>query len=117
MGFGRRDDAARSSWRLPGAAACEEGLSGETVAGVGRRGKYVVFALASGKRLAVHLRMAGRLIVQAAGYSEPYPYTHVQIGFSDGSAPQLRGGPAIRPDAAAGGRRPMGRGRRDRATF
>ena len=63
----------------------EQALAGETIAAVGRRGKYVVFALASGRRLAVHLRMTGRLIVHPAGYSEPYPYTHVLIGFTDGT--------------------------------
>ena len=60
-------------------------LVGETVVSVGRRGKYVVFALASGRRLAVHLRMTGRLVVQAPGYVEPYPHTHVVMGLSDGS--------------------------------
>jgi formamidopyrimidine-DNA glycosylase len=63
----------------------EQALAGETIAAVGRRGKYVVLELASGRRLAVHLRMTGRLIVQPAGYPEPYPYTHVQLAFSDGS--------------------------------
>jgi formamidopyrimidine-DNA glycosylase len=64
----------------------EQALAGETIAAVGRRGKYVVFELGSGRRLAVHLRMTGRLIVQPAGYPEPYPYTHVRLAFSDGSA-------------------------------
>jgi len=63
----------------------EQALAGDTVAGVGRRGKYVVIGLASGRRLAVHLRMTGRLIVGSADYPEPYPYTHVLIGFTDGS--------------------------------
>ena len=64
----------------------EQALAGETIAAVGRRGKYVVFELASGRRLTVHLRMTGRLIVQPPGYSEPYPYTHVRLVFTDGSA-------------------------------
>jgi formamidopyrimidine-DNA glycosylase len=34
-------------------------LEGETVADVGRRGKYLLFGLASGRTLAVHLRMTG----------------------------------------------------------
>ena len=56
--------------------------SGETIASVGRRGKYVVLQLAAGRRLAVHLRMTGRLIVQSAEYTEPYPYTHVLLTFA-----------------------------------
>jgi formamidopyrimidine-DNA glycosylase len=63
----------------------EQALAGETIAAVGRRGKYVLFQLASGRRLAVHLRMTGRLIVQGAAYTEPYPYTHVLLAFTDGS--------------------------------
>jgi formamidopyrimidine-DNA glycosylase len=62
----------------------DQALAGETIAGVGRRGKYVVFELASGRRLAVHLRMTGRLIVQLPEYTEPYPYTHVLVTFTDG---------------------------------
>ncbi|HEX3550355.1 MAG TPA: bifunctional DNA-formamidopyrimidine glycosylase/DNA-(apurinic or apyrimidinic site) lyase [Candidatus Elarobacter sp.] len=63
----------------------ERALAGETIAGVGRRGKYVVARLASGRRLAVHLRMTGRLIVQAPDYPEAVPYTHVLIRFTDRS--------------------------------
>jgi formamidopyrimidine-DNA glycosylase len=69
----------------PEGEAFEQALAGETIASVGRRGKYVLFQLASGRRLAVHLRMTGRLIVQAAQYTEPYPYTHVLLTFTDGS--------------------------------
>jgi len=60
-------------------------LPGETFASVGRRGKYVVVRLGSGRRLAVHLRMTGRLIVQEPGLTEPVPYTHVLIAFTDGT--------------------------------
>ena len=69
----------------PASERFERALAGETIAAVGRRGKYVVFNLASARRLAVHLRMTGRLIVRQAGYAEPVPYTHVAIAFTDGS--------------------------------
>jgi formamidopyrimidine-DNA glycosylase len=69
----------------PAGEAFEQALAGETFASVGRRGKYVVFALGSGRRLAVHLRMTGRLIVQEPGTTEPYPYTNVLLTFSDRS--------------------------------
>ncbi|MGP6158429.1 MAG: bifunctional DNA-formamidopyrimidine glycosylase/DNA-(apurinic or apyrimidinic site) lyase [Vulcanimicrobiaceae bacterium] len=59
-------------------------LRGETVEGVGRRGKFVVVRLGSGQQLAVHLRMTGRLIVQPAGTREPEPYTTVLLTFRDG---------------------------------
>ncbi len=60
-------------------------LPGETVAMVGRRAKFIVITLASGRRLTIHLRMTGRLIFQPAGPRDPYPYTHVVIDFTDGS--------------------------------
>ena len=69
----------------PAGEAFEQALAGEQVTAVGRRGKYVVFQLASGRRLAVHLRMTGRLIVQQPGYIEPYPYTHALLTFGDGT--------------------------------
>jgi len=55
---------------------------GERVARVGRRGKYVVIELVSGRRLVVHLRMTGRLIVRPEN-AEPYPYTNVAFSFTD----------------------------------
>ena len=59
-------------------------LRRETVASVGRRGKYVDIRLASGRRLVVHLRMTGRLIVQPAGVSALLPYARTVIHFTDG---------------------------------
>jgi formamidopyrimidine-DNA glycosylase len=69
---------------LPRPAAAR-GLAGETVSGVRRRGKFAVIELSSGRALVTHLRMTGRLIVQAAPAGPLEPYTNVAIGFSDGS--------------------------------
>jgi formamidopyrimidine-DNA glycosylase len=60
-------------------------IAGERVDAVGRRGKFVVLSLASGRQLAVHLRMTGRLIVQGAGSTIPEPYTNVLLTFTDGT--------------------------------
>lgn len=60
-------------------------LVGQTVAAVGRRAKYVVIGLASGRRLTVHLRMTGRLIVQSPEATEEHPHTHVLLTFTDGT--------------------------------
>ncbi len=60
-------------------------LPGETIVRVGRRAKFIVIELGSGRRLTVHLRMTGRLIFQPAGRLEPYPYTHISLAFTDGS--------------------------------
>ncbi len=56
---------------------------GECIAAVGRRAKFVVFSLVSGRQLVVHLRMTGRLIVQPAGATSPEPYTNVLLQFTD----------------------------------
>ena len=69
----------------PDAKAFAADLTGDRIAAVGRRGKFVVFSLASGRQLVVHLRMTGRLIVQRAGATIPEPYTNVLLRFSDGT--------------------------------
>jgi formamidopyrimidine-DNA glycosylase len=62
-----------------------ETLRGEQIDAVGRRGKFIVVQFGSGRRLTVHLRMTGRLIVQRPDVSEPHPYTHIRLTFQDGS--------------------------------
>ncbi len=59
-------------------------VAGERISGVGRRGKFVVIELASGRSLVIHLRMTGRLIVRPRD-AAPYPYTNVTFGFTDGT--------------------------------
>ena len=63
----------------------QQQIAGEHIAGVGRRGKFVVVRLGSGRQLVVHLRMTGRLIVQPAGTTDPEPYTNVLLTFADRS--------------------------------
>lgn len=60
-------------------------LVGERIEKVGRRGKYVVMHLASGRALVTSLRMTGKLIVQPNQAGKPHPYTHVALDLSDGS--------------------------------
>ncbi|MGH7727594.1 MAG: bifunctional DNA-formamidopyrimidine glycosylase/DNA-(apurinic or apyrimidinic site) lyase [Vulcanimicrobiaceae bacterium] len=59
-------------------------LRGERIAGVGRRGKYVVVSLGSGRSLVVHLRMTGRLVVQPPTATALEPYTTVALEFAGG---------------------------------
>lgn len=47
--------------------ALAEGLVGQAIVGVGRRGKYIVLRLSGHGCLLVHLRMTGRLIVEESG--------------------------------------------------
>ena len=68
----------------PGGVDFERALAGERIEAINRRGKYAVFSLRSGRSLVVSLRMTGRLVVLDRG--EPaYPYTHVELRFSDKS--------------------------------
>lgn len=63
----------------PRGVSFSQRVTGERIASVTRRGKYVVFDLGSGWRLVVGLRMTGRLVV---GSREEPPGTHVVFGLS-----------------------------------
>lgn len=76
--------AMRKIAQAPPGTRFEAALSGERIERAGRRGKYVVLGLASGRSLVTSLRMTGRLIVQASG-DPPLPYGHVTLHFSDGT--------------------------------
>lgn len=76
--------------RLPKMAIAPPGvdfaraLAGERISGVGRRGKYVVMELGSGRALVTSLRMTGRLVVQSPGETE-YRGTHIVFHYMDGT--------------------------------
>lgn len=70
---------------LPDVAWFVTAIAGERVERVGRRGKFVVFSLGSGRQLVVHLRMTGRLIVQPAETTKPEPYSNVLLHLDDGT--------------------------------
>lgn len=76
--------------RLPKMAIAPPGvdfaraLTGETITDIGRRGKYVVMELASGRKLVTSLRMTGRLVVQRDGEAE-YKGTHIVFHYMDGT--------------------------------
>lgn len=59
-------------------------VRGERIVAVGRRGKFTVMELASGRRLIVSLRMTGRLVVLNRGQAA-IPYEHVSLHFADGT--------------------------------
>jgi formamidopyrimidine-DNA glycosylase len=61
-----------------------ERLVGAQVNGVTRAGKFVVLELDGTLRMAVHLRMTGRLLVVPRG--QHVPYERLALHFSDGSA-------------------------------
>ena len=72
----------------PSAAEFCRRIEHRRVAGVRRRGKFLVFDFAGGEALLVHLRMSGRLHLVPAG-QERLSHEHVVIGFDDGSELRL----------------------------
>ena len=57
-----------------------QGLSGSTITGISRRGKYLIFNLDNQRFLVVHLRMTGALIISP----EQPPYSRIKFALSDG---------------------------------
>jgi formamidopyrimidine-DNA glycosylase len=68
----------------PGCIDFARALRGEQITAVGRRAKYVVMELGSGRKLVTSLRMTGRLVVQRIGETD-YPGTHVVLHYTDGT--------------------------------
>lgn len=66
------------SVRRTGAAVVKAGLLGEQFVDTRRRGKYLVFDLANGNAMMVHLRMSGRLLL-VDPLDAIEPHTHVAL--------------------------------------
>src|ERR1051326_2926147 len=60
-------------------------LTGERVAAVDRRGKYLVVRFESGRVLLIHLRMTGTLLHGPAESSEDVPHRRAVVKLDDGS--------------------------------
>jgi formamidopyrimidine-DNA glycosylase len=52
--------------RYPSAEEFRSQLPGQTITGLARRGKYLIFGLASGRALVIHLKMSGSLLLKPA---------------------------------------------------
>lgn len=76
-------DARLTAPRRPDAVA--RALTGDRVGRVGRRGKYVVFELSSGRHLLVHLRMTGSFRLHRNGSLDNDPYRRAVVRLDDGS--------------------------------
>ena len=63
-------------------AAFGRQLRNAVITGVGRRGKYILFELESGRMLATHLRMTGKFVSLTTDESLP-PYAHVVFYLDD----------------------------------
>jgi len=60
-------------------------LDGERVVGLGRRGKYLIVRLESGRSLLIHLRMTGSLRHAPRGSLADDPHTRAVVNLEDGS--------------------------------
>jgi formamidopyrimidine-DNA glycosylase len=59
-------------------------LAGQTIAGMGRRGKFLKIMFKSGAAVVLHLRMTGSLLLAPRGWSEE-KHTHLVFVLDDGS--------------------------------
>ena len=68
--IGRRVTGVTLCWegivRQPSVEEFRSRLSGQRITGLGRRGKYLIFSLSSGKALIIHLKMTGSLLLSPA---------------------------------------------------
>jgi len=62
-------------------------LRGQVIKEIGRRGKYLIFRLASGETLILHLRMTGSLLLMCKGNTNtaPIPYVTAIFRLDDGT--------------------------------
>ena len=83
---GRRFSGVWLNWpRMvlePSAGEFCERLPGQTIRAIERRGKYLVFRLASGESLVLHLRMTGSLLLGDANYVAAASVLYVTAVFS-----------------------------------
>jgi formamidopyrimidine-DNA glycosylase len=69
--------------QAPPGVSFERAVTGQTVTGVTRRGKYAVLELSGGRSLVTSLRMTGRLVVARPRQTD-FPGTHIVLRFADG---------------------------------
>ena len=58
-------------------------IHGRRIAGIRRRGKWLIFDLSGGLKFVMHLRMTGRLLLRTAT-DAPDPYLHARLMLDDG---------------------------------
>jgi formamidopyrimidine-DNA glycosylase len=75
---GRVEVGRERTVRRTSPEAVIHGLTGTTILGANRRGKYLLLPLDSGEQMMMHLRMSGQVRVVPAGTVRP-PHTHVVL--------------------------------------
>ncbi len=74
------DIAAAENGGCAGRSRVRREVAGERIGAIGRRGKYAIIELDSGRRLVTSLRMTGRLVLACPDRPED-PGTHVVLRF------------------------------------
>ncbi|MBR5519912.1 MAG: bifunctional DNA-formamidopyrimidine glycosylase/DNA-(apurinic or apyrimidinic site) lyase [Clostridia bacterium] len=72
----------------PNAEAFCNGIRGETISQMTRRGKFLSIHTQSGKRIVLHFRMTGILLLTPPAFT-PLPHTHLRMKLTDGSELQF----------------------------
>jgi len=89
---GRSFGAVTLNWpktvQIPSPEGFSRGLVGKCIRELDRRGKYLIFRLAGGEALILHLRMSGSLLIDPQG--EPDPYYRAVFLLDDGARLYLR---------------------------
>ncbi len=65
----------------PSAEELRRRLPGQVIKDIGRRGKYLIFRLASGEALILHLRMTGSLLLKRKGDKHPVSSPYITAIF------------------------------------
>jgi formamidopyrimidine-DNA glycosylase len=65
----------------PSAEELRRRLPGQVIKDIGRRGKYLIFRLASGEALILHLRMTGSLLLKRKGDKHPVSNPYITAIF------------------------------------
>jgi len=91
---GRRFTGVKFFWERmvlrPSAEEVRQRLPGQQITDIARRGKYLIFRLASGEALILHLRMSGSLLLQEKGDGSPHPDRYTRAVFTLDNGVELR---------------------------
>ncbi len=68
----------------PAAEELQRELIGQTIKDIQRRGKYLIFPLARGAYLILHMRMSGSLILKPASFQEPVRFSRTVFTLDNG---------------------------------
>ncbi|HHM02155.1 MAG TPA: DNA-formamidopyrimidine glycosylase [Caldithrix abyssi] len=81
---GRAIKSAEVYWNKTFEARSSRKVDGQSVKGVGRKGKYLIVELDAGA-MVIHLRMTGQLLIQEKAQEAPHPHDRMSFLLDNGS--------------------------------